>query len=74
MGKTPVDLLIFDLDGTLIESKWDIAASVTFAEQAPRLHRDAWKVTSERCPKRAFELIRHWSTTAASPSQMVVHR
>lgn len=34
MGKTPVDLLIFDLDGTLIESKWDIAASVnlTLAE------------------------------------------
>jgi phosphoglycolate phosphatase len=28
MGKTPVDLFIFDLDGTLIESKWDIAASV----------------------------------------------
>ncbi len=28
MGKTAVDLLIFDLDGTLIESKWDIAASV----------------------------------------------
>lgn len=26
--KHPVDLLIFDLDGTLIESKWDIAASV----------------------------------------------
>ncbi len=26
--KTPVDLLIFDLDGTLIESKWDIATSV----------------------------------------------
>lgn len=25
---TPVDLLIFDLDGTLIESKWDIAVSV----------------------------------------------
>lgn len=25
---TPVDLLIFDLDGTLIESKWDIATSV----------------------------------------------
>ncbi len=25
---TKVDLLIFDLDGTLIESKWDIAASV----------------------------------------------
>lgn len=24
----PVDLLIFDLDGTLIESKWDIATSV----------------------------------------------
>ncbi len=32
--KTPVELLIFDLDGTLIESKWDIAASVnlTLAE------------------------------------------
>ena len=28
MGKTSVDLLIFDLDGTLIESKWDIAKSV----------------------------------------------
>jgi len=28
MGKIPVDLLIFDLDGTLIESKWDIAESV----------------------------------------------
>lgn len=26
--KAPVDLLIFDLDGTLIESKWDIATSV----------------------------------------------
>ncbi len=26
--KTPVDLLIFDLDGTLIESKWDIAHAV----------------------------------------------
>ncbi|OGW66890.1 MAG: hypothetical protein A3H49_10725 [Nitrospirae bacterium RIFCSPLOWO2_02_FULL_62_14] len=26
--KHPVDLLIFDLDGTLIESKWDIADSV----------------------------------------------
>ncbi|MEW6246656.1 MAG: HAD-IA family hydrolase [Nitrospirota bacterium] len=26
--KAPVDLLIFDLDGTLIESKWDIAHSV----------------------------------------------
>lgn len=25
---TPVDLLIFDLDGTLIESKWDIATAV----------------------------------------------
>ena len=24
----PVDLLIFDLDGTLIESKWDIAKAV----------------------------------------------
>lgn len=34
MGKTAVELLIFDLDGTLIESKWDIAASVnlTLAE------------------------------------------
>ncbi len=28
MGKVEVDLLIFDLDGTLIESKWDIAESV----------------------------------------------
>jgi phosphoglycolate phosphatase len=28
MGKTSIDLLIFDLDGTLIESKWDIAKSV----------------------------------------------
>jgi len=28
MAKTAVDLLIFDLDGTLIESKWDIAESV----------------------------------------------
>ncbi len=28
MQKSPVDLLIFDLDGTLIESKWDIAESV----------------------------------------------
>ena len=28
MTKTAVDLLIFDLDGTLIESKWDIAHSV----------------------------------------------
>lgn len=28
MAKTAVELLIFDLDGTLIESKWDIAASV----------------------------------------------
>lgn len=26
--KTAVDLLIFDLDGTLIESKWDIATAV----------------------------------------------
>jgi phosphoglycolate phosphatase len=33
-AKTSVDLLIFDLDGTLIESKWDIAKSVnlTLAE------------------------------------------
>ncbi len=30
MGKAPIDLFIFDLDGTLIESKWDIAASVNF--------------------------------------------
>lgn len=30
MGRVSVDLLIFDLDGTLIESKWDIAASVNF--------------------------------------------
>jgi phosphoglycolate phosphatase len=28
MKQTAVDLLIFDLDGTLIESKWDIADSV----------------------------------------------
>lgn len=28
MGKDTIDLLIFDLDGTLIESKWDIADSV----------------------------------------------
>ncbi|MBD0315854.1 MAG: HAD-IA family hydrolase [Nitrospiraceae bacterium] len=28
MNKTSVDLLIFDLDGTLIESKWDIAHAV----------------------------------------------
>ncbi len=26
----PVDLIIFDLDGTLIESKWDIAKAVNF--------------------------------------------
>lgn len=34
MAKTSIDLLIFDLDGTLIESKWDIAQSVnlTLAE------------------------------------------
>jgi phosphoglycolate phosphatase len=31
MGMTQIDLLIFDLDGTLIESKWDIAASVNLA-------------------------------------------
>lgn len=30
MAQTPVDLLIFDLDGTLIESKWDIAYAVNF--------------------------------------------
>ncbi len=28
MMRTAIDLLIFDLDGTLIESKWDIALSV----------------------------------------------
>lgn len=28
MMRTSIDLLIFDLDGTLIESKWDIAESV----------------------------------------------
>jgi phosphoglycolate phosphatase len=28
MARTSVDLLIFDLDGTLVESKWDIAHSV----------------------------------------------
>jgi len=33
MAKTPVDLLIFDLDGTLIESKWDIAKSVNLTLQ-----------------------------------------
>lgn len=27
-GRVPIDLLIFDLDGTLIESKWDIATAV----------------------------------------------
>ncbi|MBI4401074.1 MAG: HAD-IA family hydrolase [Nitrospirae bacterium] len=27
-NKVPIDLLIFDLDGTLIESKWDIATAV----------------------------------------------
>jgi len=30
MAPSSVDLLIFDLDGTLIESKWDIAHSVNF--------------------------------------------
>ncbi|OQW35198.1 MAG: hypothetical protein A4E19_16625 [Nitrospira sp. SG-bin1] len=30
MVKRSVDLIIFDLDGTLIESKWDIAHSVNF--------------------------------------------
>ena len=28
--KTDIDLLIFDLDGTLIESKWDIADTCEF--------------------------------------------
>ncbi len=27
-SRVPIDLLIFDLDGTLIESKWDIAVAV----------------------------------------------
>ena len=27
-SRVPIDLLIFDLDGTLIESKWDIATAV----------------------------------------------
>jgi len=27
-ARVPIDLLIFDLDGTLIESKWDIATAV----------------------------------------------
>ena len=30
MANISVDLMIFDLDGTLIESKWDIAQSVNF--------------------------------------------
>jgi phosphoglycolate phosphatase len=30
MARISVDLLIFDLDGTLIESKWDIAHSVNY--------------------------------------------
>ncbi|MDH4155624.1 MAG: HAD-IA family hydrolase [Nitrospira sp.] len=34
MAQTPVDLLIFDLDGTLIESKWDIAHAVNFTLNA----------------------------------------
>ena len=29
-----VDLLIFDLDGTLIDSKWDIAQSVNVARES----------------------------------------
>ena len=37
MAKTSVDLLIFDLDGTLIESKWDIAKSVNLTLQSSRL-------------------------------------
>jgi phosphoglycolate phosphatase len=27
-GRVPIELMIFDLDGTLIESKWDIATAV----------------------------------------------
>jgi len=30
--RTAVDLLIFDLDGTLIESKWDIATATDFTK------------------------------------------
>ncbi len=37
--KTPVDLLIFDLDGTLIESKWDIAHSVNLTLEELGLSR-----------------------------------
>ena len=47
MGKTSVQLLIFDLDGTLIESKWDIAKSVnlTLAELGlPAVLKTRYKV------------------------------
>ncbi len=37
--KTPVDLLIFYLDGTLIESKWDIAHSVNLTLEELGLSR-----------------------------------
>lgn len=37
MAQTSVDLLIFDLDGTLIESKWDIAQSVNYTLAALEL-------------------------------------
>jgi phosphoglycolate phosphatase len=39
MGKAAIDLLIFDLDGTLIESKWDIAASVNFTLEETRFEQ-----------------------------------
>ena len=41
----PVDLLIFDLDGTLIESKWDIATAVNLT------------LTELRLPERTQEEI-----------------
>ena len=37
MAQIPMDLLIFDLDGTLIESKWDIAQSVNYTLAALEL-------------------------------------
>lgn len=43
--KTPIDLLIFDLDGTLIESKWDIATAVNLT------------LTDLRLPTRSQEEI-----------------
>ena len=52
MGKTSVELLIFDLDGTLIESKWDIAASVNFTSPLSR-SASARSVTARKRPARA---------------------